>query len=58
LRVFERAWVEVGDTLAIIESMKMELAVLATARGVVRTVVVKPGQTLRAGDLVCVLEEA
>jgi urea carboxylase len=58
LKVAEHAPVEVGDTLAIIESMKMELSILATARGVVRAVVVKPGQTLRAGDLVCVLQEA
>ena len=44
-----------GDTLAIIESMKMEIPIVANARGIVQSWTVKPGQTLRAGDLVCVL---
>jgi urea carboxylase len=50
--------VEIGDALVIVESMKMEIPVTATARGVVRSIAVRPGQTLRAGDLVCVLEES
>jgi len=37
--------------------MKMEIAVPATARGIVRAIQARPGQTLRAGDLVCALEE-
>jgi urea carboxylase len=49
--------VEPGQTLAIIESMKMEIAITATESGIVRAVTVEPGQTLRAGDLVCALEE-
>ena len=57
LMVEEGAHVEVGQTLAIIESMKMEISIAATARGIVRAIQVTPGQTLRAGDLVCALEE-
>ncbi len=49
--------IEIGDALVIVESMKMEIPVTATARGIVRSIAVRPGQTLRAGDLVCVLEE-
>lgn len=56
-RVTEGEMVEIGRTLVVIESMKMEIPVVATARGVLRQQLVKPGQTLRAGDLVCALEE-
>ncbi|NLH79744.1 MAG: carboxyltransferase domain-containing protein, partial [Phyllobacteriaceae bacterium] len=58
LVVGEGERVAAGQTLAIIESMKMEIAITATAPGIVRAVAVEPGQTLRAGDLVCALEEA
>jgi urea carboxylase len=51
------AKVEIGDPLIIVESMKMEIVVAATARGIVRSIAVRAGQTLRAGDLVSVLEE-
>ncbi len=57
LAVEEGDHVEIGETLAVIESMKMEISIAATARGIVRAIQVKPGQTLRAGDLVCALEE-
>ncbi len=57
LMVEEGAHVEIGQTLVIIESMKMEISIAANARGIVRAIQVKPGQTLRAGDLVCALEE-
>jgi urea carboxylase len=53
----EGGHVEIGQPLVIVESMKMEIAIAATARGIVRFLAVKPGQTLRAGDLVCALEE-
>lgn len=46
-----------GDGLAIIESMKMEITVPATASGIVRRIHVEPGRTLRAGDLICAMEE-
>ena len=57
-RVREGEFVEVGQVLAVIESMKMEIAIPATSRGRVRRLAVRPGQTLRGGDLVCTLEEA
>jgi urea carboxylase len=53
----EGACVEARDPLVLVESMKMEIAILATVRGVVHSVLVKPGQTVRAGDLVMALEE-
>ena len=57
LAVEEGDQVESGQTLAVIESMKMEISIAATVRGVVRLLQIKPGQTLRAGDLVCTLEQ-
>ncbi|MDI9848831.1 urea carboxylase [Rhodoblastus sp. 17X3] len=57
LMVEEGAHVEIGQTLVVIESMKMEISIAATARGIVRAIQARPGQTLRAGDLVCALEE-
>jgi biotin carboxyl carrier protein len=35
----------------------MEIAIPAAARAVVRSVLLKPAQTVQAGDLVMVLEE-
>ncbi|KQO57913.1 MULTISPECIES: 5-oxoprolinase/urea amidolyase family protein [unclassified Methylobacterium] len=49
--------VAAGETVAILESMKMEIAVSAPVAGIVREVRVKPGRTLRGGDLVAILEE-
>jgi urea carboxylase len=57
LMVEEGAHVEIGQPLVIIESMKMEISIAATARGIVRAIQARPGQTLRAGDIVCALEE-
>jgi urea carboxylase len=56
-RVGEGDHVEIGQTLVVIESMKMEISISTTARGIMRSQLVKPGQTLRAGDLICALEE-
>lgn len=49
--------VEAGQPLAIIESMKMEMSVLAPAAGRLREFRVAPGRTVRAGDLIAVLED-
>jgi urea carboxylase len=49
--------VSAWDPLVVVESMKMEFTIRAPASAVVRSVVVKPGQTLRAGDVVMALEE-
>ncbi len=51
------AAVAAGDVLAIIESMKMEISVLAPATGRIASVRIKTGQTLRAGDVVAVIKE-
>ncbi|MDB6143933.1 MAG: accA [Pseudomonas sp.] len=48
--------VEVGDVLVILESMKMEIPLLATLAGTVREVRVQPGSAVRAGQRVVVLE--
>lgn len=48
--------VAAGETLAIIESMKMEIAITAHAAGRVRDMRVTPGRTIRSGDVVAVLE--
>ena len=50
--------VAAGDTLVILESMKMEIPVTAPVAGIVRNVGVKPGSAVRAGQRVLVLEPA
>ena len=46
----------IGDTLAIIESMKMEIGVQAPCAGRVSSIRIKPGQTLAAGDLLALID--
>ncbi|WP_085703831.1 urea carboxylase [Pseudomonas sp. B15(2017)] len=48
--------VTAGDALVILESMKMEIPVLAPLPGVVREIRVQPGSAVRAGQRVVVLE--
>ncbi|WP_426140394.1 urea carboxylase [Pseudomonas sp. DWP3-1-2] len=50
--------VAAGDVLVILESMKMEIPVVATLAGVVREVRVQPGSAVRAGQRVVVIEAA
>ncbi len=50
------ASVTAGDTVAIIESMKMEINVTAHASGRVRDLRAGPGRNIRAGDIIVVLE--
>ncbi|MCA5971142.1 MULTISPECIES: 5-oxoprolinase/urea amidolyase family protein [Pseudomonas] len=49
------ARVEAGDVLVILESMKMEIPLLAPIAGVVQDVRVQPGSAVRAGQRVVVL---
>ncbi len=49
--------VAAGDTLVIIEAMKMELAVIAPAAGVVRAIRCAPGKQVNSGDALVVLAE-
>ena len=48
--------VEEGDTLVILESMKMEMPVEAEDEGTVRQIVVEEGQSVSEGDTLVVLE--
>ena len=45
-----------GDTLVILESMKMEMPVEAEDPGVVKEIVVAEGQSVSEGDTLVVLE--
>ena len=58
VQVSEGDQVKAGDVLVILESMKMEIPLLAPRDGVVREVRVQPGSPVRAGQRVVVLEEA
>ena len=44
--------VEDGDTLVILESMKMEIPVIAEADGVISNLSVEEGQVVQEGDLI------
>jgi biotin carboxyl carrier protein len=49
--------VQDGDTLVILESMKMEIPVLAEAGGLLRRLTVAEGQVVQEGDLIAVIDE-
>ncbi|MFI6366565.1 biotin/lipoyl-binding carrier protein [Nocardia sp. NPDC050630] len=44
-----------GDTLVILESMKMEIPVLAESSGTVTSIGVKAGDAIKAGHLIAVI---
>ena len=48
--------VQAGDTLLIIESMKMEIAVQALEAGTIVSIQREPGQQVKAGQCLLVLE--
>jgi acetyl-CoA carboxylase biotin carboxyl carrier protein len=48
--------VEEGDTVVILESMKMEMPVEAEDPGVVKEIVCQEGQSVSEGDTLVVLE--
>jgi biotin carboxyl carrier protein len=47
--------VAVGDILVILESMKMEIPVLAEVPGTVTEISVTPGDVVREGDIIAIL---
>ena len=49
--------VALGETVMILESMKMEIALDAPCAGIVREVRVQPGSAVRAGQCLLVIEE-
>ncbi|MDM4772130.1 urea carboxylase [Solimonas sp. SE-A11] len=50
--------VSAGDTVALVESMKMEISVVTRVSGIVRRVLCAPGQGVTPGQSLLVLEEA
>ncbi len=48
---------EAGDTVAILESMKMEMPVETDDEGVVETIHVTEGQAVKEGELLVTLTE-
>jgi acetyl-CoA carboxylase biotin carboxyl carrier protein len=48
--------VEEGDTVVILESMKMEMPVEAEDEGTVKEILVKEGQAVSEGDTLVVLD--
>jgi acetyl-CoA carboxylase biotin carboxyl carrier protein len=48
--------VEDGDTLVILESMKMEIPVLAEGSGTLKRLAVGEGDVVQEGDLIAVVE--
>ncbi|PKH24081.1 urea carboxylase [Pseudomonas fluorescens] len=56
VRVSAGEHVAAGDVLVVLESMKMEIPVLAPFAGVVRDVAVQPGSGISAGQRLVVLE--
>ena len=48
--------VEAGDTLIVIESMKMEIPVIAEDGGVVKEILVKPTEPVAENQVVAILE--
>ena len=48
--------VEAGDTLVILESMKMEIPVLTERAGIVTELHVVEGESLQEGDLIATVE--
>jgi acetyl-CoA carboxylase biotin carboxyl carrier protein len=49
--------VDDGDVLLLLESMKMEIPVVAEGPGTVVRYAVAPGSAVRAGDLMVVIEQ-
>ena len=48
--------VEDGDTLVILESMKMEIPVLAEDSGTIASLKVAEGDVIQGGDLIAVID--
>jgi acetyl-CoA carboxylase biotin carboxyl carrier protein len=48
--------VEEGDTLVILESMKMEIPVVAESEGVLRELAVGEGDVVQEGDLIAIID--
>ena len=51
----EGGTVALGDTLIIVESMKMEIPVVVENPGTVQEISVRPGDVIREGDVIAIL---
>ena len=49
--------VAVGDTVVLLESMKMEIPVLAESDGTVSQIAVNEGDVVQEGDLIAVIDD-
>lgn len=47
-----------GDELVILESMKMEIPVVAPVSGTIASVAVAPDDQVAEGDLICTIDES
>ena len=56
VNVSQGSVVKEGDTLCLLESMKMENPILAPVEGTVAEVAVSSGQVVEAGDLLVTIE--
>jgi len=54
--VTEGQTISAGDTVLLMESMKMEIPLTSSVGGRVRSVTVQEGQTVMEGDVCCVVE--
>jgi Pyruvate carboxylase len=54
--VREGEQVAAGDTIVVLESMKMEIPVLTEIGGTVRDVAVREGDVVQEGDVLAVVE--
>ena len=50
--------VTAGQTLIIVESMKMEIAIAAPASGVIRELRCQPGRAVKQGQILALIGEA
>ncbi len=57
VRVEVGAHVDVGDELVVLESMKMEIPVVAPVAGTVTEIAVEPDTSIKEGDLVVVIDD-
>lgn len=49
--------VEKGDTIAVLETMKMEIPVFAEAAGMISAILVKEGTIVQEGDVIAIVED-
>lgn len=47
-----------GDTIAVLETMKMEIPVYAAQAGTVRSIMTQQGSFVQEGDVIAILDEA